>query len=40
MHSGIVGAYCVGVFDNGSQGALLGGITFRDVYVQVCTQPG
>ena len=29
------GSYCLGVFDNGRQGTLLGGITFRNVLVQV-----
>ncbi|KAK9808761.1 hypothetical protein WJX72_003142 [[Myrmecia] bisecta] len=34
MHTGEAGAYCLGVFDNGGSGTLLGGITFRDVLVQ------
>lgn len=29
------GEYCLGVFDNGWQGVLLGGILVRDVLVQV-----
>ena len=29
------GAYCLGVFPNTQDGTLLGGITFRDVLVQV-----
>lgn len=29
------GSYCLGVFDNGRQGALLGGISVRNVLVQV-----
>lgn len=37
VHGRVQGAYCLGVFDNGSQGTLLGGITFRNVYVQVLT---
>jgi hypothetical protein len=37
VHSTEAGAYCLGVFDNHQQGTLLGGITFRNVYVQVCT---
>lgn len=28
--------YCLGMFDNGYQGALLGGIITRNVLVQVC----
>ena len=36
VHSTEPGAYCLGVFDNHQQGTLLGGITFRNVYVQVC----
>ena len=36
VHSTESGAYCLGVFDNHQQGTLLGGITFRNVYVQVC----
>ena len=32
------GSYCLGVFDNGRQGTLLGGITFRNVLVQVRPQ--
>ena len=32
-----VGAFCLGVFDNGSAGTLLGGITFRNLWVQVGT---
>ena len=35
VHSTEPGAYCLGVFDNHQQGTLLGGITFRNVYVQV-----
>ncbi len=29
------GSHCLGVFDNGAQGTLLGGIAVRDVLVQV-----
>ncbi|GFH10757.1 peptidase A1 domain-containing protein [Haematococcus lacustris] len=29
------GSYCLGVFDNGNAGTLLGGITVRNVLVQV-----
>ena len=39
VHSTEPGAYCLGVFDNHQQGTLLGGITFRNVYVQVCSCP-
>ena len=35
MHVNEPGAYCLGVFDNGYQGTLLGGITFRNILVQV-----
>lgn len=35
VHAGQRGAYCLGVFDNAQQGTLLGGITFRNVLVQV-----
>ncbi len=35
MHSMEKGAYCIGVFDNGAAGTLLGGITFRNILVQV-----
>lgn len=32
------GSYCLGIFDNGSAGTLIGGISVRDVLVQVrCT---
>ncbi|KAK9843713.1 hypothetical protein WJX81_003429 [Elliptochloris bilobata] len=31
MHTGEAGAYCLGVFDNGAAGTLLGGISFRNV---------
>lgn len=34
VHSSTVGGYCLGVFDNGSAGTLLGGLIFRDVLVQ------
>ena len=34
MHTGEAGAYCLGVFDNGAAGTLLGGISFRNVLVQ------
>lgn len=35
-HSKVVsGGWCLGVFDNGHQGTLLGGITFRNVLVTV-----
>lgn len=30
------GEYCLGVFDNGYQGTLIGGIIVRNVLVQVC----
>lgn len=36
MHTAEAGAYCLGVFDNGKSGTLLGGITFRNILVQVC----
>ena len=36
MHTGEAGAYCLGVFDNGASGTLLGGISFRNILVQVC----
>jgi hypothetical protein len=29
------GAYCLGMFDNGNSGTLIGGITVRNVLVQV-----
>ena len=35
MHTGEAGAYCLGVFDNGGSGTLLGGISFRNILVQV-----
>ena len=35
MHTGEAGAYCLGVFDNGASGTLLGGISFRNILVQV-----
>ena len=38
MHTGEAGAYCLGVFDNGASGTLLGGISFRNILVQV--RPG
>ena len=31
--------YCLGIFDNGRKGTLLGGILFRDVLVQVSPRP-
>ena len=34
MHTGEMGAYCLGVFDNGASGTLLGGISFRNILVQ------
>lgn len=34
MHTAEAGAYCLGVFDNGKSGTLLGGITFRNILVQ------
>ncbi|BDA43922.1 Aspartic proteinase Asp1 [Coccomyxa sp. Obi] len=34
MHTGEAGAYCLGVFDNGASGTLLGGISFRNILVQ------
>lgn len=34
-HGKVQGAWCLGVFDNGNQGTLLGGITFRNVLVTV-----
>lgn len=37
IHTYTPGGYCLGIFDNGSSGTLLGGITFRNVLVQVCT---
>lgn len=33
MHGKVTGAYCLGVFDNGSAGTLLGGLTFRNTLV-------
>lgn len=30
------GAFCLGIFDNGDQGALIGGISVRNIVVQVC----
>ena len=39
MHSSEAGAYCLGVFDNGAAGTLLGGITFRNMLVQVGSLP-
>ena len=35
MHTREADAYCLGIFNNGGSGTLLGGITFRDVLVQV-----
>ena len=35
MHTRESNAYCLGVFDYGSSGTLIGGITFRDTLVQV-----
>lgn len=35
MHTAEAGAYCLGVFDNGHAGTLLGGITFRNILVEV-----
>lgn len=35
MHTAEAGAYCLGVFDNGQSGTLLGGITFRNILVEV-----
>lgn len=37
MHTAEAGAYCLGVFDNGASGTLLGGITFRNILVEVTT---
>lgn len=37
MHTRESNAYCLGVFDYGSSGTLIGGITFRDTLVQVVT---
>ena len=37
MHTREANAYCLGVFDYGSSGTLIGGITFRDTLVQVAT---
>ncbi len=34
-HGLVHGAWCLGVFDNGHQGTLLGGITLRNVLVTV-----
>jgi hypothetical protein len=31
--SQVTGAFCLGVFDNGNAGTLLGGLTFRDTLV-------
>lgn len=38
MHTVEAGAYCLGVFDNGQSGTLLGGITFRNILVEVSVQ--
>lgn len=35
MHTAEAGAYCLGIFDNGQAGTLLGGITFRNILVEV-----
>ena len=35
MHTREANAYCIGMFDNGGSGTLLGGITFRDILIQV-----
>jgi hypothetical protein len=34
--AGEPGTYCLGLFDNGPSGTLLGGIITRDTLVQVC----
>ena len=39
MHTREKNAYCLGIFNNGAQGTLLGGITFRDILVQVSRTP-
>ena len=39
MHTAEAGAYCLGVFDNGQSGTLLGGITFRNILVEVRAKP-
>lgn len=36
VHTREANAYCLGMFNNGESGTLLGGITFRDFLVQVC----
>ena len=33
------GAYCLGIFQNVQDGSLIGGITFRDILVQVRMSP-
>ncbi len=35
MHTRESNAFCIGVFNNGGSGTLLGGITFRDTLIQV-----
>ncbi|KAK9808090.1 hypothetical protein WJX73_004596 [Symbiochloris irregularis] len=40
MHAAEAGAYCLGVFDNGASGTLLGGITFRNTLVQYDRRSG
>ena len=35
IHAHLPGGYCLGVFENGSSGTLLGGITFRNILVEV-----
>uniref|UniRef100_A0A7S1WZC5 Peptidase A1 domain-containing protein n=1 Tax=Tetraselmis chuii TaxID=63592 RepID=A0A7S1WZC5_9CHLO len=40
IHTHRPGAYCLGLFDNGSSGTLLGGITFRNVLVQYDKREG
>lgn len=35
MHSKTPGAYCLGIYDNRSEGTLLGGITLRNMLVKV-----
>jgi len=40
IHTSRPGAYCLGIFDNGDSGTLLGGITFRNILVQYDKRDG
>jgi hypothetical protein len=35
IHTHLPGGYCLGLFDNGNSGTLLGGISFRNILVEV-----